>query len=436
MDRGLRGCAVLVHRWAGLATCGFLLVAGLTGSLLAWLDELEGWAAPQMVRAVPPAPGAPLLDPFTLAERVRAQLPPEAHLPWMLLRIEPGRTVRYGVVAEPGNELPYDDVFANPWTGAIQERRLWGDITQGTKNLMSFIYRLHYSLALDRAGSVLMGVVALVWTLDGFVGAWLTFPACRRNAVGAAMRKTTKTVQASGKPWLARWRPSWLVRWRGGAYKLNFDLHRAGGLWVWAMLFVLAWSSVAFNLKEVYQPVTRLALGTQPTNPFREHLPTLAQPRTQPALTPRQAVQAGRQLMTEQAAKHGFVVEREEWLGYQQTQGVYVYIVRSSRDVRERYGGNTRLFLDGDSGAFRGLYLPTGAAAGDTVTTWITALHMAALWGWPLKLFICAMGLVVVMLSVTGVAIWVRKRRARVQTAGLFHKPSHPDKMRTILINK
>ncbi|MGZ7192220.1 PepSY domain-containing protein, partial [Streptococcus pyogenes] len=79
--------------------------------------------------------------------------------------------------------------------------------------------------------------VALLWTLDCFAGAWLTFPAPQRlNAPRPA------------KPWLSRWAPSWKLRLSSGAYKLNFDLHRAGGLWTWAMLFVLAWSSVAFNL--------------------------------------------------------------------------------------------------------------------------------------------------------------------------------------------
>ena len=35
------------------------------------------------------------------------------------------------------------------------------------------------------------------------------------------------------------------------------DLHRAGGLWLWAMLFVFAWSSVAFNLTPAYDAVMR-----------------------------------------------------------------------------------------------------------------------------------------------------------------------------------
>ena len=41
---------------------------------------------------------------------------------------------------------------------------------------MPFIYRLHYSLALDTFGSYAFGIVALLWTLDCFVAIWLSFP--------------------------------------------------------------------------------------------------------------------------------------------------------------------------------------------------------------------------------------------------------------------
>jgi uncharacterized iron-regulated membrane protein len=391
---GVRALCVVVHRWAGLVMAGFLLVAGLTGSLLAWQDELEDLISPPLRLAAPPTPGARPLDPFALREAVLAHVP-GARADWLPLHGEPGRSVRFGLAADP--PPANDQVFVDPYTGRILGERKWGDITQGAKNLMSFVYRLHYSLALDRAGVVLLGIVALAWTVDCFVGAYLTFPALRRGAARA---------------WLARWWPAWQLRRGAGAYKLNFDLHRAGGLWTWAMLFVLAWSSVAFNLREVYAPVTRHLLGAQLAQPDRGHIPTLSAPRPAPRLPPRQALEIGRALMAGQAAQRGFTVEREDWLGFEPARGIYTYIVRSDRDIRERYGGSTRLFLDGDSGEFRGLYLPTGEAAGDTVTTWITALHMAALWGWPMQLVVCAMGLAVAMLSATGVYVWLKKRAA------------------------
>ncbi len=73
--------------------------------------------------------------------------------------------------------LPNDQVMINPYTGVVQGERRWGDITQGKKNIMPFIYRLHDSLALGIVGTYTFGIVSLLWTLDCFVGAYLTFPA-------------------------------------------------------------------------------------------------------------------------------------------------------------------------------------------------------------------------------------------------------------------
>jgi uncharacterized iron-regulated membrane protein len=47
------------------------------------------------------------------------------------------------------------------------------------------------------------------------------------------------------------------------------------------------------------------------------------------------------------------------------------------------------------------------------ITYWFAQLHTAAVLGVPMKLFVCAMGLVIATLAVTGVYIWWRKRAAR-----------------------
>jgi len=412
-----RPLLVLVHRWVGLVMAGFLLIAGLTGALLAWNDELEAAISPQLFRVTPPVTDAAPMDPLVLRERVQAAYP-QALVAYAPLTVEPGHALVLRLFAQPDPatgiepELPNDQVFVDPYTGRILGERKRGDLSQGLKNLMPFIYRLHYQLALGVVGSYAFGVIALLWTLDCFVGAYLTFPAPVRKGL-----KSGKAEKAGGKPWLARWWPSWKVRWGGGSYKLNFDLHRAGSLWVWAMLFVLAWSSVAFNLSEVYDPVMKAAFAHQPND---NSLRPLLAPKLAPALDWQGAREVGRRLMAEQAREQGFTVLHEDALMHDPRTGVYHYNVISSRDVSHRWGG-TSLVFDADTGAFRGLWLPTGMASGDTIRTWLTSLHMAAVGGVvagvPMKLLICAMGLVVAMLSVTGVIIWWKKRQGRRRLA-------------------
>lgn len=404
-----RPLLVLIHRYVGLTMAGFLLVAGLTGSLLAWNDELEAAISPALFRAVPPEPDARPFDPLTLRERVQA-LYPNAFVARAPLAVEPGRSLVFRLFALPDPatgavpDLPNDQVFVNPYTGEVLGERKRGDITQGLKNLMPFIYRLHYSLALGVVGSYAFGIVALLWTLDCFAGAYLTFPARQRN----------RAQRAPGKGWLARWWPAWKVRWTGGGYKLNFDLHRAGGLWPWAMLFVLAWSSVAFNLSEVYDPVMKALFAHQPDEAQSRNP---AVPQFEPGIDWFEAREIGRRLMAEEARSQGFAVLWEDALTYDPLEAQYSYRVHSDRDLSQHWG-STQVRFNADSGALVRVWLPTGAASGDTIRTWITSLHMAALWGVPFRLFVCALGLGVAMLSVTGVVIWSRKRQGRVKMAG------------------
>ncbi|RZJ62870.1 MAG: PepSY domain-containing protein [Acidovorax sp.] len=403
----MRPIAVLIHRWVGLTLAGFLVLAGLTGALLVWYEELDAWTSPHLLRAAPPVPRAPMLDPLVLRQKVQAQYP-GVYAAMAPLQLMPGHAVvvrLFGLSTSATGQLqepPNDQVFVNPYTGEVLGERKWGDIGQGVKNLMPFIYRLHYSLALDKAGETLLGIVALLWTMDCFAGAWLTLPAPKRNPLA---RQAT--------PWLLRWWPSWKLRVGQGAYKLNFDLHRAGGLWIWAMLFVLAWSSVAFNLhQEVYDPVMRTLFAHQRDEQGQAKAP---QVNLAPALDWVAARKVGQQLMAEQARLHGFSIIEETLMVHDPRRGphgIWRFQVRSSRDIRDRWG-STQVIFDADTGELLHVWLPTGAAAGDTIRTWLTSLHMAALWGTPFRLFMTGMGVAVVLLSITGLVMWVRKRQAR-----------------------
>ncbi len=103
-------------------------------------------------------------------------------------------------------------------------------------------------------------------------------------------------------------------------------------------------------------------------------------------------------------------------MSYDPARAVYRYGVRSELDIRHR-DGSTSVSFDANTSALLGVWLPTGGASGDTFRTWITSLHMAALWGIPFKLFVCVLGLAVAMLSVTGMVIWWKKRQGRLRLA-------------------
>lgn len=148
-----------------------------------------------------------------------------------------------------------------------------------------------------------------------------------------------------------------------------------------------------------------------------------------PAIDWQSARDIGWRLMAEQARVHGFGVQREMLLVHDPRHGpngIYRYQVQSTRDIRERRG-STQVVFDADTGELLRTWLPTGAAGGDTLRTWLTTLHMAQLGGIvggvPFKIFVTVMGLAVVVLSITGVLIWMERRRA-LRAAERMQRPA------------
>ena len=392
----------MAHRYVGLIIGVFLVSAGLSGSLLAWKDAIEVAVNPELQRASPPTVGAQALDPLTLRERVLARHH-GASIPDVPLATAPGRSAEFFLEWPDAGAAPHDeDVFVDPFTGEELGSRHWGDMAQGRKNLVPFLYRLHYSLASGIVGNYLFGLVALLWTLDCFVGLCISLPAARAHA---GLRGAPSAI--------ARWASTWTVRRHGGTYKRVFDLHRAGAMWLWAMLFVFAWSAVSFNLREVYRPVMGALFDHQPNA-----LPPATATPSRSAPDWRSARERGRELMQQEAQQRHFVVRQEASLGYDDEADAFCYDVRSSLDVGGQ-DGRTRVCFDARSGARLGAWLPTGAARGDTLDAWLTVLHRARLGGAPYRVFVSALGLAVAALAASGLFIWWRKRRGRLAVARL-----------------
>lgn len=401
---------VLVHRYTGLYMALFLLVAGLTGSIMAFDTEIEGCLNPP-VKVVPRA--GPRLDELILHDHALILVPQGQADRVDFFGSKPDEAYKILMVIPPdaatGKPEEYLQLSLNPYTGeeitrkkVVTEEDFW-PITR--ENFVPFILALHYRLALPGSiGVWLFGIAALVWTFDCFVGAYLTFPLRVRR-----LDNGDKLAILPRKSWWSRWKPSWLIKWHASAFRVNFDLHRAGGLWVWLMLLVLAWSSVGYNLSEqAYIPVMK-AVFSMPVDPLAA-LPTLTTPAPKPTLGWRRAYTIARQFMAEQAKIYGFKVQDEVQISYVPEKGVFMYAVNSDRDISDT-GGGTYVLFNGTTGKFLGLSLPTGQNAGTTLHTWIFTLHTASIWGLPFKLFISFMGFLITMLSVTGVYIWLKKCR-------------------------
>ncbi len=396
----------------------FLVVAGLTGTLITFYHELDAALNPELFEAPPATPGASMLHPLELRQRLLARVP-DAEINLLSLRHREGETfavyVDYPTLDEDAAHERDDQFFLDPHTGDIVGSRHGDDLSQGRKALMPFIYRLHNSLGLGEVGSALFGIIALLWTIDCFVGAYLTLPT---KSPRKRPNHSAKDDAAQPRPftrltrWLRAWRSSWLLR-TTKLFSLVFTWHRASGLWIWGMLFVFAWSAVGLNLYPVYAPMMKTLF---PSDTTREEFATLESPRQHPTLNFTAALARGQTLAVEQAQDEQFQLAEPWMLMYYARTGLYRYRFESSLDVSNRYPA-TAVWFDGNTGELKLFEAPTGKALGNTITTWLHQLHFGAvrMFGMPFRIFVSFMGIVVAALSVTGVWIWWRKRSKRVR---------------------
>ncbi|ARN80766.1 PepSY-associated TM helix domain-containing protein [Methylocystis bryophila] len=394
----MRRLFVWIHRYVGLAMALFLIIEGVTGSLLAFRGDLSALLDPSLV-AAKPSPDARRLELAELAERSEALMPHATAAYFFRLRDDQA-IVRMAPRTDPATGKPYPEdagvIVLDPWTGRELGRSPYSGYTQGfVANIMPFVNDLHTSLAMGQTGLWILAILAILWTIDCFAGFYLTLPV---------------TLE---KFW-ARWKPAWLVKWRGGFYRVNFDLHRASGLWLWAMLFIFAWSSVC--LVDSFGVFEKVMAALFDVRPIEEQVAGFASPRKDegPMKLDWRAAQArGRELAAEQAKAGGFRLLEPKGLTSLRYARTYNYIVETDRPFPA--DKELTVFFDGDDGSFLAAMGTSTGHSGETLTAWLRALHMARdpVDYLPYRIFVCVLGLIVVMLSVTGVYVWWKKRKAR-----------------------
>lgn len=405
----MRSLCLILHRWFGLIAALFLFLTGLTGAVISWDHELDDWLNSHLTSTASAGEAIPSL---TLARQVEARYP-QIRVTSLPLHSEPGHSLALFVqpLVDPASgrlyEPGFNQIFLDPVTGEELGKRQWGAVWPVTReNFISFLYKLHYSLHLpemfgtDRWGIWLLGVIGLLWTVDCLLAIVLTLPASRRRQ------------EAGGAPaasFWRRWQPSWRIRWQGGNYKRNYDLHRAGSLWTWGLLFILAFTAFSLNLRrEIFIPVLTSVSSLTPT-PFDQRPRS---PKHQP-VAPHLAYEDILPLARAEAVRLGWP-EPAARLGYFQNFGVYGADFHTPEaDHGVGGAGHKRLYFDAQDGRLLGQRLPWSGTAEDIFVQAQFPLHSGRILGLPGRILISLMGVAVAVLSVTGVYLWWKKRRAR-----------------------
>ncbi len=360
--------ARLLHRWCGLALGAFIVLAGLTGSLLVFQPEIEDSLNADLHRAAQAAPPLPL----SALQRAVVQRYPQARIARMQLDAGPGRAMLVDLAPRTITApLAFDQLWLDPATGETLATRRWGAVRFDRRHVMSLVYRLHRTLLLDGPGKIVTGSVALAWLLGTLIGCWLAWP-------------------RHGK-----WRQALTVKRGAGPFRLLYDLHRAAGLLTAPVFVLITVSALYFNLDGLVKPAINAFSPLSPA-PAGRVAPIAAQ---QIAVAPETAVALALQRYP----------DGQPWrLAVEPGQGRYRVDLHRPGDLGRV--GNTRVFVDMGAPRLLGVLAPGTRSAGDAYAAWQFPLHTGQFLGRYGQALWLLLGLVPLVLAASGMAMWLKKR--------------------------
>lgn len=377
-----RKAALVLHRWAGLTLAAFVVLAGLTGSFLAFNQEIDAALNPSLHRVEPQAVTASLDE---IAKRIETRHE-SLTVGYFLFSAEPGASVRAIMntrAAADEGRLDRDsarpsEVFADPYSGRLLGERNWGEAGATRAHLVPMVYRFHVNLFLDTAGQWVTGIVATVWILALLLGTLLAVPRFR------LLRK------------------AFTVKWQASRARVFFDLHRTTGLFSVLLLAVIAFTGIYMNLPSIVEPAIAAVA------PFTER----------PASV--RAREARREdvwrIGWDEALERARAVQPSAVLagvGRIEARGYYQVRFLAPSDIMDT--GTIRVFVDGRDGSPLGAFDHRDGTVGDKIRVWQWPLHSGQGFGLPGRVLICVAGLLPLLLAATGLWLWMRRRRMRRQ---------------------
>lgn len=359
----LRKALFQVHLWLGLILGIYVVVIGLTGSILVFRGDLQKLTFPEF---------------FTVERHGE----PDAPLHKILAELQH----RYPGTQVSGLDFPtqrrqtfltyltrgdqFLTVFSHPVTAQVI-----GELPK--TSWITRLQELHYDLLGGTTGRKISGVAAAILIGMFVTGLILWWPG------------------------VARWTRSLWLDTRAGWRRINWDLHSVTGFWLFALLMMWAISGVEFAFPQAFRKTVN---AISPLTITRTPQSASPPEHPQPPLEPADYVAKARTL--EPNAKPGRWVK-----AYGERGSVLVLMARVDHGDFDR-SDEISLYFDQYTGAL----LERHAAAteqmslGDVVMKWLGPLHTATFGGSGIRILWAIFGLSFPILAITGFVMWLNRR--------------------------
>ncbi|WP_095011934.1 PepSY-associated TM helix domain-containing protein [Tsuneonella mangrovi] len=375
---------IVVHRYLGLTTLGFLFIAAVTGCFLCFDKAIDAKLNPDLFSA---SSVGVQIDPIDAVTKFEARHP-GIEVVSFPLRTAVGHTIELGVTSRnSASPLGFDQAFLDPHDGhLVGTRKL--EPGWGRRHLVEGVFQFHYTLLAGTWGRWIMGLAALGWLVGNVVGFYLTLPLT--------------------KPFWRRWKRMWKIDGRAKLRRFMLDLHRASGLWLFIGVVVLAFTSVCMNFfDEAFTPAVE-AISPARESPFDQ---------PEPEILSKQPIGFSKALKEANAAA---LADGVQWkpakLSYIGSRDLYGLMFTPSGVENYRWLGPITYYVSGADGHLEYIDSPYSDSAGRKLSRSLYPLHSGEVIGPIGVAIIFLLGLATAEMCVSGVYTWWKKRQSRLET--------------------
>lgn len=366
-----------LHRTIGLFVGAVFVLIGLSGSILAFREDVDEWLNASTMRVETPSQATPRpLDEIFAA--ALAQMPPEGKVERLTAPRHAGAAASIAYLVETDDlDSYFYEMFVDPYTAKVTGQRvsLHGDSVL-SQPLVQIVAAFHWTLLLGVDNAYIIGAVGILAFVSILVGLYLWWPLH------------------------GDWRSGLTIKRAASRERIVYDLHKSVGAYFAVLLSVMLITGVAMIFKPATRSVVSLLSPVRPDPDFGRSTP----------IPGRSPIGLGEAVAR---ANEVFPQGRLHWiLMPSSANGVYV-VGKQADDEPNRTKTYRNVGVDRYNGEVLHVQDRRTFTAGETFVEWLFPLHSGEAFGKAGRLLVLLIGAAPALLYVTGFLRWLQKRRAR-----------------------
>lgn len=350
-----------VHSWFGLITGIFLLLLGLSGSILVFKDELDTLIYHKTLTVKPQGARLPLDSLYRI---VAKQYPNLDGMAWTNPSAAPNEAYQFRLYLNDARLISYDLGAAalNPYTGELLRQGRSDDLEVGW---IEWIFQFHFSFHLGMPGAALTAIFGLTMLVSILTGVWVY-----RKFFWKVLFFQVKINRKN---------------WR----TISSDLHRIVGVWSLVLNIIIFFTGFWMNLFAFEKKTwDKEIIPTHPNTLATASFDTMYAKALQqmPDLIPRYV--------------------------YLPTQPERKFNVRGwIKGQNQLFAGPNSVRFDAYTGQFLGKTTFDDLSFGGKIEATFYPLHVGNFGGVVVKILYVIIGLAPGLLAITGFLLWWRRKR-------------------------